>query len=158
MNAEQRRSDMIVGFLMLGLAFLIGVESASIPAGVFDPIGSGQFPLYLSLCLGGLAAIMLFRATFAAPEATVDAAPESSKSGAWRFLVLAALVFGYCLAVSFEIAPFEISTSVFIVALGLFILGRKPRARDILRMTILAVFAAISVKLIFTKILYLSLP
>lgn len=160
MNAGDRRSDILIGLLLAGIAALIGWQSARIPKGVFDPIGSGQVPLVLSAILLALALWIVLRATWAARAAPAPA-PDASRpvaAAVLRGAGLAGVVLGYCLTLEFRVVAFELATFLFVVALGLIIRAGRPTIGTLGVLVVLGVALGFGVKAIFTDILYLSLP
>lgn len=158
MTRAEKRADIIVGLLMLALAALMGIGGALIPASVFDPIGSGKFPVYLSLGLSLLSIAVLARAVIAARIDTDRPTPGGGRTAVARGAMVGVLVVAYCLAISLSPIPFEISTTAFIPMLGTVILAKSPGPIDLVRLIALGILVAIIVKYVFTEILYLSLP
>ncbi|MDX6748765.1 tripartite tricarboxylate transporter TctB family protein [Geminicoccaceae bacterium 1502E] len=160
MNREQRHWSICLGVMMLALGGVLGYASARIPAGVFDPIGSGSFPLFLSILLMVLAAGTILQAVASQGPPAAQEAPPPGKAGvrAARLLALAALTMAYCASIASALLPFEVSTFLFVLAVGSLLQRRVLRASEVLRLGLLGLVVGIAVKAVFTRILYLNLP
>ena len=142
--------DLQLAGLVGGVAALLYFGAASLPAPLFDPLGSAAVPQAVAVVLVAFALLMVVPALRRAPR-PVPAGPVALLRGG----TMVALATGYTFLLDLRIVPFWAATLVFVPLAALIISPRRDVA-----MVALAIGATLGIggQALFTRIFYIDLP
>ncbi len=163
-SRRERRADIGLALLMLGVSLVAGWQAAKLPPSRFDPLGPGSFPLALSIILGLLslgALVLTLRGRDIGRAETsmvlgLDDSVGSHRRRPWLAAGTLAALVAYALVLQYAPLGFFWPTAAAIFGLGAAMSRRTPR--QLLIAALVGVAMSGLLTWLFGRVLLLSLP
>lgn len=158
-----RRYELVAYALFLSVALVLGGAATLIEPSPFDPIGSGRFPLALSLLLG-CAVVVLTVQSFVRVSPDADELDDDAKTDngggydGMRVLAILLLAAIYVASLSNGWLAFMPLSGAYVLATGLLLAGKECRWPTMLGLLAMGAMLSGLLTYVFTHILYLRLP
>lgn len=156
-----RYIESIVSLLVIAVSGAVIYESAKLPPGSFDPLGSGTMPAMTGWALIILCVVVLLRAMLARPasgeqDTPIDAETDETGRTTVQAVAFAALTIIYVVALKLKVAHFIPVTVVFLLA-SLLLLNGVSRRGIMIGIAVSVAFPVL-IFLCFTEIFVVDLP
>jgi len=162
---KERRTDAVLGAVMLAIAAVTWWEARKLPPAPFDPLGPKTFPIWLSCVLAGLAILLLARVALGLDvgRSTTrlilgvgDEAPAEYRLRPGLAVFAFGWTVAYTAALTFTPVGFLVATIAYMAALGWAMSDRSPRQAA--TAVAIAVIGGSGIHYVFTRIFVVALP
>jgi len=148
-------ADLWLGAFILIVCAATIWEVADLPAGTFEPLGSGPVPRWTAAIIIGLTLWVMFSAWHRIRGGWQSDAPDVAPRWA-DVLMVCAVTIVYALLLHFRVARFDLLTTAYLfLTIGLLV---RFRVQSLLAVAIVSAVVGFGSYIIFTKVFVVDLP